>query len=161
MDRAREAMENGIEPDLIEIDLLSAHDHLKEILGEVHREDLLDTPVYQFLSGQIRKTPARSTFSCYFISTLSASAPIVLREAAYMSDTTRLFHEVVMDLAAFSMYLLELMSIILIVFTTVSAFFKLFRHERYDPRLSASWPVSWSDLQAGCRNSCERSQRRP
>lgn len=67
----------------------------------------------------------------YFISTLSASAPIVLREAAYMSDTTRLFHEVVMDLAAFSMYLLELMSIILIVFTTVSAFFKLFRHERY------------------------------
>lgn len=33
----------------------------------------------------------------YFISTLSASAPIVLREAAYMSDTTQLFHEVVMD----------------------------------------------------------------
>lgn len=52
MDRAREAMENGIEPDLIEIDLLSAHDHLKEILGEVHREDLLDTLFTNFCLGK-------------------------------------------------------------------------------------------------------------
>lgn len=50
--RAKEAMEQGIEPDLIEIDLVAAHDHLKEILGEVHREDLLDTLFSKFCLGK-------------------------------------------------------------------------------------------------------------
>ncbi len=40
---AKQAMLDGVETDLIEIDLVASHDHLKEILGEVHREDLLDT----------------------------------------------------------------------------------------------------------------------
>lgn len=50
--RAKEAMEMGIEPDLIEIDLVAAHNHLKEILGEVHREDLLDTLFSNFCLGK-------------------------------------------------------------------------------------------------------------
>ena len=41
--RAKQAMEMMMEPDLVEIDIQEAHNHLKEILGEVHREDLLDT----------------------------------------------------------------------------------------------------------------------
>ena len=45
-------MENFIEPDLIEIDIQMAHDHLKEILGEVHREDLLDTLFSKFCLGK-------------------------------------------------------------------------------------------------------------
>ncbi len=49
----------------------------------------------------------------------------------FMSDTTVFFHELTMDLASFSMYILELLSICIIVFTTFVAFFKLFRHERY------------------------------
>ena len=52
MIRAKEAMENFIEPDLIEIDIQIAHDHLKEILGEVHREDLLDTLFSKFCLGK-------------------------------------------------------------------------------------------------------------
>ncbi len=50
--KAKEAMEFGVEPDLVEIDILSAHDHLKEILGEVHREDLLDTLFSNFCLGK-------------------------------------------------------------------------------------------------------------
>lgn len=50
--RARQAMEMGIEPDLIEIDLEASHNHLKEILGEVHREDLLDTLFTNFCLGK-------------------------------------------------------------------------------------------------------------
>lgn len=49
---AKEAMEQMVEPDLIEIDIQSAHDHLKEILGEVHREDLLDTLFSKFCLGK-------------------------------------------------------------------------------------------------------------
>ena len=49
---AKEAMEHMVEPDLIEIDIQSAHDHLKEILGEVHREDLLDTLFSKFCLGK-------------------------------------------------------------------------------------------------------------
>lgn len=49
---AKKAMEDGIETDLIEIDLVAAHDHLKEILGEVHREDLLDTLFSNFCLGK-------------------------------------------------------------------------------------------------------------
>lgn len=52
MNNAYEAMLNMIEPDLIEIDIQQAHDHLKEILGEVHREDLLDTLFSKFCLGK-------------------------------------------------------------------------------------------------------------
>ena len=52
MIHAKEAMEQMIEPDLIEIDIQAAHDHLKEILGEVHREDLLDTLFSKFCLGK-------------------------------------------------------------------------------------------------------------
>ncbi len=52
MINARDAMNNFIEPDLIELDIQSAHDHLKEILGEVHREDLLDTLFSKFCLGK-------------------------------------------------------------------------------------------------------------
>lgn len=50
--RAQSAMEAGIEPDLIEIDIESSHNHLKEILGEVHREDLLDTLFSNYCLGK-------------------------------------------------------------------------------------------------------------
>lgn len=50
--RAKEAMDMMVEPDLIEIDIEAAHDHLKEILGEVHREDLLDTLFSKFCLGK-------------------------------------------------------------------------------------------------------------
>ncbi|MEE1355535.1 MAG: tRNA uridine-5-carboxymethylaminomethyl(34) synthesis GTPase MnmE, partial [Absicoccus porci] len=49
---AKEAMEMGVEPDLVEIDIQSAHDHLKEIFGEVHREDLIDTLFSKFCLGK-------------------------------------------------------------------------------------------------------------
>ena len=52
MERAYQAMEIGMEPDLVEIDIQMAHDHLKEILGEVHREDLLDTLFSKFCLGK-------------------------------------------------------------------------------------------------------------
>ena len=52
MIHAKEAMEQMVEPDLIEIDIQAAHDHLKEILGEVHREDLLDTLFSKFCLGK-------------------------------------------------------------------------------------------------------------
>ncbi|WP_462349029.1 tRNA uridine-5-carboxymethylaminomethyl(34) synthesis GTPase MnmE [Holdemanella biformis] len=50
--RAKEAMNRMVEPDLIEIDIQAAHDHLKEILGEVHREDLLGTLFSKFCLGK-------------------------------------------------------------------------------------------------------------
>ena len=50
--RAKEAMDMMVEPDLIDIDIQAAHDHLKEILGEVHREDLLDTFFSKFCLGK-------------------------------------------------------------------------------------------------------------
>ena len=50
--RAKEAMDMMVEPDLIEIDIQAAHDHLKKILGEVHREDLLDTLFSKFCLGK-------------------------------------------------------------------------------------------------------------
>ena len=52
MMRAKEALEAHIEPDLVEIDIQQAHDHLKEILGEVSREDLLDTLFSKFCLGK-------------------------------------------------------------------------------------------------------------
>ena len=50
--KAKEAMEMEVEPDLIEIDIQSAHNHLKEILGEVHKDDLLDTLFSNFCLGK-------------------------------------------------------------------------------------------------------------
>lgn len=52
MIQAKNAMEMQMEPDLIEIDIQSAHNHLKEILGEVHRDDLLDTLFSKFCLGK-------------------------------------------------------------------------------------------------------------
>ncbi len=52
MINARDAMNDFVEPDLIELDIQAAHDHLKEILGEVHREDLLDTLFSKFCLGK-------------------------------------------------------------------------------------------------------------
>ena len=52
MERAVEAMENEVEPDLIEIDIQAAYTHLKEILGEVHRDDLIDTLFSKFCLGK-------------------------------------------------------------------------------------------------------------
>lgn len=49
---AKEAMEMNTEPDLVEIDIQNAHNHLKEILGEVHREDLLDALFSKFCLGK-------------------------------------------------------------------------------------------------------------
>ena len=50
--QAVEAMENGLELDLVEIDIQDAYTALKEILGEVHREDLLDTLFSNFCLGK-------------------------------------------------------------------------------------------------------------
>lgn len=50
--RAKKAMEMNREPDLVEMDIQEAHDHLKEILGEVHRDDLLDTLFSKFCLGK-------------------------------------------------------------------------------------------------------------
>lgn len=52
MMNAIEAMEMETEPDLIEIDIQEAYNHLKEILGEVNREDLLDTLFSKFCLGK-------------------------------------------------------------------------------------------------------------
>lgn len=49
---AIQAMKQEVEPDLIEIDLQEAYRHLKEITGEVHREDLLDTLFSNFCLGK-------------------------------------------------------------------------------------------------------------
>ena len=52
MNRAQLALENHTEPDLVEIDIQEAYEDLKEILGEVHREDLLDTLFSKFCLGK-------------------------------------------------------------------------------------------------------------
>ena len=49
---ARESMAQGMEPDLFVIDLTDARTHLKEILGEVPRDDLLDTLFSKFCLGK-------------------------------------------------------------------------------------------------------------
>ncbi len=55
----------------------------------------------------------------------------IMASETYMSNNTKFLHELTMDVASLSMYILELLSIFIIVFTTLVAFFKLFRHERY------------------------------
>lgn len=52
MTRAQLALEAQTEPDLVEIDIQEAYEDLKEILGEVHREDLLDTLFSKFCLGK-------------------------------------------------------------------------------------------------------------
>lgn len=52
MTRAQLALEDHTEPDLVEIDIQEAYEDLKEILGEVHREDLLDTLFSKFCLGK-------------------------------------------------------------------------------------------------------------
>lgn len=52
MVQAVQAMHMGMELDLVTIDLQQAYTNLKEILGEVHREDLLDTLFTNFCLGK-------------------------------------------------------------------------------------------------------------
>ncbi|WP_273234831.1 DUF1622 domain-containing protein [Ileibacterium valens] len=56
--------------------------------------------------------------------------PLLLEED-YMSNTTRIVHLFVMDVAKLSMYILELLSVIIIVYSTFRAFYKLFKHQSY------------------------------
>lgn len=49
----------------------------------------------------------------------------------YASAPTHFMHLLVTDLANLFMYILELLSALLILYTTVVAFYKLFRHEPY------------------------------
>lgn len=67
---------------------------------------------------------------------LSVSMPdsihsVILAAESYSSANTVAVHHFVVDLASFSMYLLEALSIAIIVFTTVIAFIKLLKSERY------------------------------
>lgn len=62
---------------------------------------------------------------------LYSIVPVMLKSEHYMSDNTKFLHQLTLDVASWAMYALELLSIIIIVFTTVVAFCKLFRHERY------------------------------
>ncbi|MGX8833283.1 tRNA uridine-5-carboxymethylaminomethyl(34) synthesis GTPase MnmE [Amedibacillus sp. YH-ame6] len=52
MMQAIQAMKDGVALDLLEIDIQDAYTSLKEILGEVHREDLLDTLFTNFCLGK-------------------------------------------------------------------------------------------------------------
>lgn len=52
MNAAIESLENGIELDMVTIDLQDAYTQLKEILGEVSRDDLLDTLFSNFCLGK-------------------------------------------------------------------------------------------------------------
>lgn len=52
MQKATEALKLQIQPDLVEIDIQSAYQNLKEILGEYHREDLLDSLFSKFCLGK-------------------------------------------------------------------------------------------------------------
>lgn len=50
--QAYDAIQQGLELDLITIDLQASYNSLKEILGEVHRDDLLDTLFTNFCLGK-------------------------------------------------------------------------------------------------------------
>lgn len=52
MKTAADAMADFLELDLVEIDIQEAYKNLKEILGEYHREDLLDTLFANFCLGK-------------------------------------------------------------------------------------------------------------
>lgn len=61
---------------------------------------------------------------------MSLLAPF-MPEGDYMSETTHFVHLFVIDVAKLSMYLLELLSVIIIVYSTFVAFYKLFKHQSY------------------------------
>ncbi len=52
MASAQQALLDGIQIDLVEIDMQAAYQSLKEILGEYHRDDLLDTLFANFCLGK-------------------------------------------------------------------------------------------------------------
>ena len=52
MENARAALAEGIPIDLVQIDMQAAYQSLKEILGEYHRDDLLDTLFSHFCLGK-------------------------------------------------------------------------------------------------------------
>lgn len=52
MEKAMIALQQHIEPDLVELDIQEAYKSLKEILGEYHRDDLLDTLFSNFCLGK-------------------------------------------------------------------------------------------------------------
>ena len=52
MEQAIEAMNSGMELDLVTIDLQSCYTHMKEIVGEVSRDDLLDALFSNFCLGK-------------------------------------------------------------------------------------------------------------
>ena len=52
MENAINALENGFELDLVTIDIQAAYTNLKEILGEVSKDDLLDTLFSKFCLGK-------------------------------------------------------------------------------------------------------------
>lgn len=52
MEKAVCALKQNIEPDLVELDIQEAYKNLKEILGEYHRDDLLDTLFSNFCLGK-------------------------------------------------------------------------------------------------------------
>ena len=52
MENAQKALQEDIQIDLVEIDMQAAYQSLKEILGEYHREDLLDTLFSNFCLGK-------------------------------------------------------------------------------------------------------------
>ena len=70
--------------------------------------------------------------------------PVLFEEegAQYVTQFTRNVHLLVNEVASLAIYLMELLSALIIVFTTVRAFIKLLR-------LPASWPVHRPDLQTG------------
>lgn len=59
------------------------------------------------------------------------SLPVLMYSEDYMSETTRFVHYFVMDFARLSLYILELLSVIIIVYTTIVAFIKLIRHQPF------------------------------
>ncbi len=52
MEQAKMALLAGMEPNIVELDIQEAYKNLKEILGEYHRDDLLDTLFANFCLGK-------------------------------------------------------------------------------------------------------------
>ena len=52
MEKAYQALSDNCEIDLVQIDIEAAYKNLKEILGEYHRDDLLDTLFANFCLGK-------------------------------------------------------------------------------------------------------------
>ncbi len=52
MEQAKMALLAGMQPNIVELDIQEAYKNLKEILGEYHRDDLLDTLFANFCLGK-------------------------------------------------------------------------------------------------------------